>query len=146
MKRSLHYFANSEDEVQEKIKEEDKDLVNLDPDAHHARQIRSIESHSGGCMAKRQWIDMGSDYYPRYVKSYHCTSNTCDKGFGHLGECKGKHYTTKVLKRITTSDTTSVEDCDQTLPEDLRVAWKLVSVTVTTCCDCVSPSRIFGLK
>lgn len=144
MKRSAHYFANSEDEVQEKNKEEDTQESSLP----HSRTTRNAisESHSGGCLAKRQWIDMGADYYPRYVKSYHCSSNTCDKGFGYLGECTPKHYTTKVLKRITTADSTSVEDCDQILPEDLRVAWKLIPVTVTTCCDCVSPSRMFGLK
>ncbi|CAL8118144.1 unnamed protein product [Orchesella dallaii] len=140
LKRSHPHLANSEEEVDEKIKEEDNSLERV-------KRNELSESHSGGCMAKRQWIDMGSDYYPRYVKSYHCTGSTCDRGFGEFGECKPKHYTTKVLKKNSPVDTTSVEDCDQTLPEALRFDWKLISVTVTTCCDCVSPaSSIFGLN
>ncbi|ODN04097.1 Protein trunk [Orchesella cincta] len=140
LKRSDPHLATSEEEMEVKIKEEDNSLERV-------KRSELSESHSGGCVAKRQWIDMGKDYYPRYVKSYHCSSTTCDRGFGALGECKPKHYTTKVLKQITPVDTTYVEDCDQSLPESLRLDWKLISVTVTTCCDCVSPvSRMFGLN
>lgn len=113
---------------------------------------------------KYEWHDMGSDHYPRYftlkftkqtssikvslflqfykvifaysrfVRTANCKTRSCFNGFFR---CRPRRYKTKVLKRVSPSDSTSCEEDDVSLPESLRSQWKFITVTISLCCDCV---------
>ena len=48
------------------------------------------------CQTKKIWKNLGSNYFPRHVRSVTCSSSTC--WFGHF-RCKPQYYTIKVLKK-----------------------------------------------
>ncbi|XP_020899596.1 uncharacterized protein LOC110238278 [Exaiptasia diaphana] len=48
------------------------------------------------CKATYKWIDLGSNYFPRYHRSASCSKNTC--WFGHY-RCVKKYFHLKFLKR-----------------------------------------------
>lgn len=48
------------------------------------------------CESRIKWIDLGPDYFPRYLRSVECTSKYC--WYGHY-KCKPRSFTVKILKR-----------------------------------------------
>lgn len=48
------------------------------------------------CESKIKWIDLGPDYFPRYLRTVECTSKYC--WYGHY-KCKPRSFTVKILKR-----------------------------------------------
>ena len=85
------------------------------------------------CETKYEWKDMGVDHYPSFVRTAECKARLCFNGFFR---CRPRRYKTKVLKRVSPTDSTSCEDDDVSLPEALRANWKFITVTINLCCDC----------
>lgn len=48
------------------------------------------------CESKIKWMDLGPDYFPRYLRTVECTSKYC--WYGHY-KCKPRSFTVKILKR-----------------------------------------------
>lgn len=154
LKRS--YFAFTQDEVAQKVRDDEyREAVNRKKREIQHHQLSHLQKRtgtgsSGGtaaagstdqqdsplpwtCETKYEWKDMGSDHYPRFVRTAECKSRVCFNGFFR---CRPRRYKTKVLKRVTPADTTSCEDDDVSLPETLRSNWKFITVTINLCCDC----------
>lgn len=86
------------------------------------------------CEAKIKWIDLGYDYYPRYLRTVECTRHACF--YGHF-TCKPRSFTVKLLRRrrgecVPTRHNIGVEN----LHEDLRELWVWEERAVNFCCDC----------
>lgn len=86
------------------------------------------------CEAKIKWIDLGFDYYPRYLRTVECTRHACF--YGHF-TCKPRSFTVKLLRRrrgecVPTRHNIGVEN----LHDDLRELWVWEERAVNFCCDC----------
>lgn len=109
---------------------------------------RTDEFNSGGyqpqqqnkrpweCEAKIKWLDLGYDYYPRYLRTVECTRHSCF--YGHF-TCKPRSFTVKILRRRR-------GECVQTknkigtdgLHGDLKELWVWEERAVNFCCDCAA--------
>lgn len=86
------------------------------------------------CEAKIKWLDLGHDYYPRYLRTVECTRHSCF--YGHF-TCKPRSFTVKILRRRK-------GECVQTrnrigisgLPGELKELWVWEERAVNFCCDC----------
>jgi protein trunk len=88
------------------------------------------------CEAKIKWIDLGYDYYPRYLRTVECTRHACF--YGHF-TCKPRSFTVKLLRRrrgecVPTRYNIGIEN----LHEDLRELWVWEERAVNFCCDCAA--------
>ncbi|CAH1796237.1 unnamed protein product [Owenia fusiformis] len=81
------------------------------------------------CESLEVWRDLGTDYYPRYIREYECMSNQ-NCWYGHY-KCKPKYYKAKVLRRNT-------ERCapDMSLPAEIRNNWLLRDIGIAIYCEC----------
>ncbi|RZC39612.1 hypothetical protein BDFB_000666 [Asbolus verrucosus] len=74
--------------------------------------------------------DLGRQFYPRYLHSGVCKSDSC----GGLYRCTERHYKVRVLKqrdpRIPETKSTMA------LPEGLRSNWQTELISVTVACEC----------
>jgi len=149
LKRS--YFAFTQDEVDQKLRDDEyreaaeRRKRDVQQQIFQPSKRNGAAGGSGGggeaqesalpwtCETKYEWKDMGADHYPRFVRTAECKSRLCFNGFFR---CRPRRYKTKVLKRVTPSDSTSCEDDDVSLPETLRANWKFITVTINLCCDC----------
>jgi len=85
------------------------------------------------CEAKIKWLDLGYDYYPRYLRTVECTRHACF--YGHY-TCTPRSFTVKILRRRR-------GECVQTkssaeLPGDLQELWIWEERAVNFCCDCAA--------
>lgn len=86
------------------------------------------------CEAKIKWLDLGYDYFPRYLRTVECTRHSCF--YGHF-TCKPRSFTVKILRRRR-------GECVQTrnkigndgLHSDLKELWVWEERAVNFCCDC----------
>lgn len=86
------------------------------------------------CEAKIKWLDLGYDYYPRYLRTVECTRNSCF--YGHF-TCKPRSFTVKILRRrkgecVQTKNRVGVSG----LPGELKELWVWEERAVNFCCDC----------
>ncbi|XP_050085196.1 protein trunk [Anopheles aquasalis] len=89
------------------------------------------------CEAKIRWIDLGHEYFPRFLRTVECTRQKC--WYGHY-TCQPRSFTVKILRRRTGECAQSdrlrhrigVED----LPGELRELWVWEERAVNFCCDC----------
>lgn len=84
------------------------------------------------CEAVEKLLDLGKEYFPRYLPSVGCNSRTCWRG---PYRCKQRKYGVKVLKKQDQADKIN-ETRDLSLPESLRPIWKFVLMPVTVACVC----------
>lgn len=122
----------------------------LAPDARQTRSFGSKgRSRKGGsspigggsprpweCEAKIRWIDLGSEYFPRFLRTVECTRQNC--WYGHYS-CQPRSFTVKILRRRTgecvQSDRLRRIGVDG-LPGELRELWVWEERAVNFCCDC----------
>lgn len=88
------------------------------------------------CEAKIKWLDLGYDYYPRYLRTVECTRHSCF--YGHF-TCKPRSFTIKLLRRrrgecVQTRNRIGVEG----LHGDLKELWVWEERAVNFCCDCAA--------
>ncbi|XP_050070752.1 protein trunk [Anopheles maculipalpis] len=103
---------------------------------------RSRTTGSGGtprpweCEAKIRWIDLGPEYFPRFLRTVECTRQNC--WYGHYS-CQPRSFTVKILRRRTgecvQSDRLRRIGVDG-LPGELRELWVWEERAVNFCCDC----------
>ncbi|XP_046673087.1 prothoracicotropic hormone [Homalodisca vitripennis] len=93
----------------------------------------AAESLPCSCENTPGLLDLGRQYYPRYLPTMECGGpGACWPGPYH---CRPRHYEVKVLKRRDPVEEISRRD-DLSLPETLRGEWKFVLVKVTVSCEC----------
>lgn len=90
------------------------------------------------CEAKIKWIDLGPDYFPRFLRSVECTTKKC--WYNHYA-CKPRSFTVKLLRRrngecVQTNELYRVTN--DNLPDDLKELWVWEERAVNFCCDCVA--------
>lgn len=90
------------------------------------------------CKAEVHWMDLGSDYFPRYIRTVECKKKNC--WYGHY-TCKPKYFSIKVLRRSTgqcakVSQRLRVVTMDA-VSGDYAEQWEFEEKAVTFCCDCV---------
>jgi len=98
------------------------------------------------CKQEVRWIDLGPDYFPRYLRSMKCTSDRCF--YGHYF-CRPKAFTVKVLRRLADKCIEIAPKVSHSMttsrPPILRVSqqapifrepWVFEEVAVTFCCEC----------
>ncbi|XP_070494365.1 protein trunk [Chironomus tepperi] len=88
------------------------------------------------CEAKIKWLDLGFDYYPRYLRTVECTRHSCF--YGHF-QCKPRSFTVKILRRrrgecVQTKNKIGIEG----LHGDLKELWVWEERAVNFCCDCAA--------
>lgn len=82
-----------------------------------------------------KWIDLGRDYYPRYIRSVECIKKEC--WYGHY-TCKPKTFTINVLKRKQGQCATIQKDSSFfTVGAENIDLWVWEEKAVNFCCDCV---------
>lgn len=86
------------------------------------------------CEAKIKWLDLGYDYYPRYLRTVECTRHACF--YGHF-TCKPRSFTVKILRRrrgecVQTKNNIGIDG----LHGDLKELWIWEERAVNFCCDC----------
>lgn len=86
------------------------------------------------CEAKIKWLDLGYDYYPRYLRTVECTRHACF--YGHF-TCTPRSFTVKILRRrrgecVQTKNNIGIEG----LHGDLKELWIWEERAVNFCCDC----------
>jgi protein trunk len=86
------------------------------------------------CEAKIKWLDLGYDYYPRYLRTVECTRSACF--YGHF-TCTPRSFTVKILRRrrgecVQTKNNIGIEG----MHGDLKELWIWEERAVNFCCDC----------
>lgn len=91
------------------------------------------------CEAKIKWLDLGIDYFPRYLRTVECTKQFC--WYGHY-ECRPRSFTVKILRRRN-GECVSTERLHKIgvdgMPGELRELWVWEERAVNFCCDCAIP-------
>ncbi|XP_037028778.1 protein trunk-like [Bradysia coprophila] len=90
------------------------------------------------CEAKIKWIDLGADYFPRFLRSVECTKKKC--WYNHY-VCKPRSFTVKLLRRrngecVQTNQLNRVTNNE--LPGDFKELWVWEERAVNFCCDCAA--------
>ncbi|XP_034669594.1 protein trunk [Drosophila subobscura] len=90
------------------------------------------------CSSQINWIDLGLNYFPRYIRSIECISRKC--WYGHFN-CKPKSFTVKVLRRKSGSciqiNDKLVLITAETFKNDYTQLWIWEEIAVNFCCECV---------
>jgi len=97
------------------------------------------------CEAKIKWIDLGPDYFPRFLRTVECTRKKC--WYNHY-ECQTRSFTVKLLRRrngecVKTNEIHPVSNDE--LPGELKELWVWEERAVNFCCDCAA-SRTSSLR
>ncbi|XP_044739222.1 protein trunk [Chrysoperla carnea] len=91
------------------------------------------------CESRIRWIDLGREYFPRYLRTVECLAHDC--WYGHY-TCKPRSFTVKMLRKrgglcAPIKDGQDKRKIGQEgLPMDLRQLWVWEERAVTFCCDC----------
>lgn len=90
------------------------------------------------CSSKLTWIDLGLQYFPRYIRTVKCISQKC--WYGHFN-CKPKSFTIKILKKksgscIRISDKLLMLTLEEFSSEYTEL-WVWEEIAINFCCDCV---------
>lgn len=88
------------------------------------------------CEAKIKWIDLGIDYFPRFLRTVECTKHDC--WYGHY-TCKPRSFTVKILRRragecVPANGIRNIGTAG--LPVGLKELWVWEERAVNFCCDC----------
>lgn len=117
---SNHYILDNPHLEQEKVRRK-----------RGAKNLRQWE-----CESKISWIDLGPEYFPRYLRSVECVTKLC--WYGHF-KCKPRSFTVKLLRRrrdMCTMAKPGTKIGVAGLPESLKVLWVWEERAVNFCCDC----------
>lgn len=90
------------------------------------------------CDKKIVWMDLGLDYFPRYLRTVECTKHTCF--YGHY-RCKPRSFTLRLMRRK--AGLCAQMDQDRKigvagLPLQLRELWVWEERAVNFCCECAA--------
>ena len=82
------------------------------------------------CQTTKVWLDLGTKYFPRHVRSVTCSSSTC--WFKHF-RCRPMHYTIQVLKK---KDGVCLRVYSSTGRPRWQDFWEPVDHQITVGCKC----------
>lgn len=89
------------------------------------------------CESPLRWLDLGPDYFPRFLRSADCGHPTCT-GAGFV--CRPRSFSVKVLRRregvCAPAGDLPLEESTVGLPNDLRDLWVWELRAVNFCCVC----------
>ncbi|XP_050045955.2 protein trunk [Dermacentor andersoni] len=107
--------------------------------SHRGRRHDGVKK-PWGCESRMEWLDLGEDRFPRYLRTVRCMGEAC--WFTHF-QCKGRAFTVNVLKRVAAQPACGGEGrtSPENLPGDLREKWVFEERAVTFCCDCTATSE-----
>lgn len=114
-------------------------------DIKHAMFLRKGDiERPWRCEAMVRWIDLGVEYFPRYLRTVECMKNTC--WYGHY-ECVPRSFTVKILRRKHGKCMKTIEHNfgNIGLPNELKQLWIWEERAVNFCCDCsIIPTHIIS--
>lgn len=88
------------------------------------------------CESRIRWVDLGPDYFPRYLRTVECTKHYCwYKAF----VCKAKSFAVKILRRRKglCADAANLKKISAfDFRGDFGEVWKWEEVAINFCCDC----------
>lgn len=89
------------------------------------------------CEAKIKWIDLGPDYFPRFLRSVECTKKKC---WYNYYMCKPRSFTVKLLRRRNGECVQAKlhRTSNDELPGEFKELWVWEERAVNFCCDCVA--------
>lgn len=109
-------------------------------DSRHTITTTTVEEKPWKCEGQIKWLDLGPDYFPRYLRSVECVKEFC--WYGHFA-CMPKSFTVKLLRRrrgkCVPSERTNHRVGVAGLPGDLRELWVWEERAVNFCCECAMP-------
>lgn len=88
------------------------------------------------CDASIKWVDLGPDYFPRFLRTIECTKNYC---WYKIFVCKPKSFAVKVLHRRKglCADAANLRKISSfEFRGEFGEVWKWEEVAVNFCCDC----------
>ncbi|XP_035209088.1 protein trunk-like [Stegodyphus dumicola] len=102
------------------------------------------------CPWKTQWLDLGDDIFPRYIRSAVCSSKTC--WFSRMS-CQSRSFTLVLLRRnkffcgATTQPTEFKErkfknEMEHRVPPELQDEWFFEERATNLSCECVRKSNV----
>ena len=83
------------------------------------------------CPHSTIWKDLGPNHYPRFIQEVMCGESTCIGGFY---QCRSSSYQVPVLARKNNALDAFYQVVR--LPLELRSAWTMKYITVSTYCFC----------
>lgn len=102
----------------------------------HRQRRHDDNKKPWGCESRMEWLDLGEDRFPRYLRTVRCKGEAC--WFTHF-QCKGRAFTVNVLRRVTAQPACEGGHASaENLPQDLREKWIFEERAVTFCCDCTA--------
>ncbi|XP_060651034.1 protein trunk [Drosophila sulfurigaster albostrigata] len=132
-----NHFTYHEKKEEDSLKRKTINVRNVfeggGPGKHEMFKTRPWE-----CSSIINWIDLGLNYFPRYIRSIECIAKKC--WYGHF-KCKPKSFTIKVLRRkpgscIHVSDKLILITSDEFI-NDYTQLWIWEEIAVNFCCECV---------
>ncbi|XP_068158495.1 protein trunk [Drosophila tropicalis] len=133
-----NHFTFFEKKEKDLKQQKDRRSTNIFADKNAYVKSDLFKPRPWECLTKVNWIDLGLNYFPRYIRSIECVARKC--WYGHFN-CKPKSFTIKVLRRkagscIQISDklifiTSEKFETDQTQ------LWIWEEIAVNFCCECV---------
>lgn len=85
------------------------------------------------CRSHIRWLDLGDEYYPRFLRSVECAKQSC--WYGHF-KCRPRSFMVRILRRRTGKCVEMANSEDSYLPTDMRALWTWEERPVNFCCDC----------
>lgn len=88
------------------------------------------------CDSKIKWIDLGDDYYPRWIRTVECVKQNCWYG---KYTCAPRSFTIKLLRRQSNKCIHSKKLLKMGLSSNKsQEIWIWEERAISFCCDCVS--------
>ncbi|XP_045467356.1 protein trunk [Harmonia axyridis] len=90
------------------------------------------------CESMIVWKDLGTDYFPQFLRTVECTQKKCWYG---MYNCSPRSFTVKILRRKTNVCVLAERGMIigyKGIPRDLREMWVWEERAVNFCCDCTA--------
>lgn len=90
------------------------------------------------CQAHIRWLDLGADYFPRFLRTVECAKQSC--WYGHF-TCRPRSFLVRLLRRRSGECAPAAGGGeplmdDGYMPGELRELWTWEERAVNFCCDC----------
>ncbi|KXJ82931.1 hypothetical protein RP20_CCG010584 [Aedes albopictus] len=116
-------------------------LHEIESKSRSTRNARRNQNGGGAsrpwqCDAKIRWIDLGDEYYPRFLRTVECAKTRC--WYGHY-QCTPRSFTVKLLRKRS-GQCVPADQLNKIgvegLPGELSELWVWEERAVNFCCDC----------
>lgn len=112
-------------------------LEDVEEEKRTKRMTENQSKRLWECEYKVVWMDLGPNYFPRYLKNVECIAKYC--WYGQF-KCKARSFAVKVLrkKRNVCANMGNPRRKEGTigLPDNLKKVWVWEERAITFCCDC----------